>query len=369
MEKSKVFFTNLRTGFGNNLLDKLERLMKNAGIDTIDFEDKFVAIKMHFGEPGNLAFLRPNWAKTVADYVKAKGGKPFVTDCNTLYVGGRKNGLDHLESAQINGFSPLSTGCQIIIADGIKGQDDVAIAIKGGKELKKAYIGSAIAQSDVLISLAHFKGHEGTGFGGALKNVGMGSGSRRGKMAMHSSSKPKVERELCVGCGMCQKICAHSAPIIDEHKCHIDLERCVGCGRCLAICPKDAIVSGGDHSNEMLNIKMMEYAKAVVQDKPTFYINIAIDISPNCDCHSENDAPISPNIGLFASFDPVAIDTACADMVNKAPIIPNTMLSEVEHNAHDHFDDLHPTTDWKQGMEYAESIGLGSRDYELVIVK
>ncbi len=369
MEKNKVYFTNLRTGFGNNLLDKLKRLMKNAGFESLEMDGKFVAIKMHFGEPGNLAFLRPNWAKTVADYVKEQGGKPFLTDCNTLYVGGRKNGLDHLESAQINGFSPLSTGCQLIIADGIKGQDDETITIKGGRELKEAYIGSAIAQSDVLISLAHFKGHEGTGFGGALKNVGMGSGSRRGKMAMHSSSKPKVETALCVGCGMCQKICAHSAPIIENKKCHIDLDRCVGCGRCLAICPKDAIVSGGDHSNEMLNIKMMEYAKAVVQDKPTFYINIAIDISPNCDCHGENDAPISPNIGLFASFDPVAIDTACADMVNEAPIIPNTMLAEAEHKVHDHFDDLHPATDWKQGMEYAESLGLGFREYELVIVK
>ena len=369
MEKSKVYYTDLRTGFNNSLLNKLKRLTKKAGIENIDFTDKFVAIKMHFGEPGNLAFLRPNWAKTVADYVKELGGKPFLTDCNTLYVGGRKNGLDHLQSAQENGFSPLSTGCQLIIADGIKGQDDEEITIKGGKELSVAYIGKAIAESDVLISLAHFKGHEGTGFGGALKNVGMGSGSRRGKMVMHSSSKPVVEQSLCVGCGLCQKICAHGAPIITDNKCEIDNNRCVGCGRCIAICPKDAIHAGADHSNEMLNIKMMEYAKAVVQDKPTFYINIAIDISPNCDCHDENDAAITPNIGLFASFDPVAIDTACADMVNKAPIIPNTMLSEASHEDLDHFNDVHPATDWKQGMEYAQSLGLGNLDYDLIFVK
>lgn len=369
MEKSKVYYSDLRTQFGNNLLDKLKRLIIEAGIENIAFEDKYVAIKMHFGEPGNLAFLRPNWAKTVADYVKSKGGKPFLTDANTLYIGGRKNGLDHLDSANLNGFSPMSTGCQIIIADGIKGMDDEEVEIVGGKELKSAYIGKAIVESDVLISLAHFKGHEATGFGGALKNVGMGSGSRRGKMAMHHSGKPSVVTEQCIGCGLCYKICAHQAPIIKNKKCHIDTERCVGCGRCLAICPKDAIIPSSGHSNEILNIKMMEYAKAVVYNKPTFYINIAIDISPNCDCHDENDAPIAPNIGLFASFDPVAIDQACADMINKAAMIPNTMLFEAEHKHSDHFIDLHPDTNWKQGLEYAEEIGLGKRDYELIKIK
>jgi Uncharacterized Fe-S center protein len=368
-EKSKVYFTNLRTGFGTNLQKKLERLIKAAGIGSIDMDGKFVAIKMHFGEPGNLAFLRPNWAKTVADTVYELGGKPYLTDCNTLYVGGRKNALDHLQSAEENGFSPLSTGCQIIIADGLKGSDDEEIEIKGGKELKTAYIGKAIAESDVFISLAHFKGHESTGFGGALKNIGMGSGSRRGKMAMHSSSKPMVNSDLCIGCGICKKICAHDAQVIENGKCRIALAKCVGCGRCLAVCPKDAIEPGSSHSNEMLNIKMMEYAKAVVQDKPSFYINIAIDISPNCDCHDENDAAIVPNIGLFASFDPVAIDKASADAVNKAPIIANTMLDEAEHHVADHFDDLHPETDWKQGLEYASEIGLGSLDYELITIK
>lgn len=367
-EKSKVYFTDLRTGFNNTLLDKLNRLMKSAGIETIDFKDKYCAIKMHFGELGNLAFLRPNWAKCVADEVKSLGGKPFLTDCNTLYVGSRKNGLDHLDAAYQNGFSPLSTGCHVIIADGIKGNDEVEVPVDGNY-VKNAKIGRAIMDADVFISLAHFKGHEATGFGGALKNVGMGCGSRAGKMEQHSQGKPTVIQENCIGCGMCAKICAHQAPVIKDRKCTIDHNKCVGCGRCIAICPKDAVNADYGNGSEALNCRMMEYAKAVVQNRPAFYINIAIDISPNCDCHAENDLAIVPNVGLFASFDPVALDQACADAVNRMPIVPGSALDHAEHHHHDHIMDNHPDTNYKQGLEYAESIGLGSRDYELITVR
>ena len=365
---SDVYFSDLRTDFGNNLLDKLNRVMKEAGIENIDFKDHYAAIKLHFGEPGNLAFLRPNWAKCVADEVRKLGGKPFLTDCNTLYVGGRKNALDHLDSANLNGYSPLSTGCQILIADGLKGTDDVEVPVDG-KYVTAAKIGRAVMDADIFISLSHFKGHEATGFGGALKNIGMGCGSRRGKMEMHASGKPVVEHEKCIGCRKCAKICAHEGPVFENGKCHIDHDRCVGCGRCIAICPKDAIHEGTSSSNDLLNCKMMEYAKAVLQGRPSFHIAIAIDISPNCDCHSENDAPIVPNIGIFASFDPVALDQACADAVNSMPENPNTMLSTSKHELHDHFDDVHPDTNWKQGLEYAESIGLGTREYNLIKVK
>ena len=365
---SDVYFSDLRTDFGNNLLDKLNRVMKEAGIETIDFKDHYAAIKLHFGEPGNLAFLRPNWARCVADEVRKLGGKPFLTDCNTLYVGGRKNALDHLDSANLNGYSPLSTGCQILIADGLKGTDDVEVPVDG-KYVTAAKIGRAVMDADIFISLSHFKGHEATGFGGALKNIGMGCGSRRGKMEMHASGKPVVEQEKCIGCRKCAKICAHEGPVFENGKCHIDHDRCVGCGRCIAICPKDAIHEGTSSSNDLLNCKMMEYAKAVLQGRPSFHIAIAIDISPNCDCHSENDAPIVPNIGIFASFDPVALDQACADAVNSMPENPNTMLSISKHELHDHFDDVHPDTNWKQGLEYAESIGLGTREYNLIKVK
>lgn len=369
MEKSKVYYSDLRTGFGNSLLDKLTRLMIAAGIETIDFEDKYVAIKMHFGEPGNLAYLRPNYAKCVADEVKKLGGRPFLTDCNTLYVGGRKNALDHLDSAAGNGFNPISTGCQIIIADGLKGSDDVEVEVKGGNYVKRAKIGRAIMDADVIISLSHFKGHEATGFGGALKNLGMGCGSRAGKMDMHSEGKPYVKEDLCVHCGLCAKICAHDAPDLSGKKCRINHDKCVGCGRCIAICPKDAICPGEDNSNDLLNCKIAEYTKAVVDGRPAFHISIAIDISPNCDCHSENDAPITGDVGMFASFDPVALDQACADAVNKMPANPSTMLEDMPHTHGDHFVDLHPTTNWRQGLEYAESIGLGTRDYELIKIK
>ncbi len=365
---SDVYFSDLRTEFGNNLLDKLTRVMRSAGIGNIDFRDHYAAIKLHFGEPGNLAFLRPNWAKCVADEVKRLGGKPFLTDANTLYVGGRKNALDHLDSANLNGFSPLSTGCQIIIADGLKGTDDVEVPVDG-RYVRNAKIGRAIMDADILISLSHFKGHEATGFGGALKNIGMGSGSRRGKMEMHSEGKPVVDTARCIGCRRCERICAHSAPQIRDGICHIDHDRCVGCGRCLAICPKDAISEGTSNSNEILNMKMMEYAKATINGRPAFHIAIAVDISPNCDCHNENDSPIVPNIGIFASFDPVALDQACADAVNAMPVNPSTMLSDSEHTHNDHFDDIHPDTNWKQGLEYAESIGLGERKYNLINVR
>lgn len=369
MEKSKVYYTSMRTGFDNGLLDKLKRLIKKTGIENIDFDGKYTAIKMHFGEPGNLAFLRPNYAKVVADTVKELGGKPFLTDCNTLYVGGRKNALDHIESAYVNGFSPLSTGCHIIIGDGLKGTDEVYVPVEGGEYVKEAKIGRAIMDADVFISLAHFKGHEATGFGGTLKNIGMGCGSRAGKMEMHSAGKPHVEEELCIGCHRCEKICAHDAPQFKDKKASIDHNKCVGCGRCIGVCPKDAIVAASDESNDILNCKIAEYTKAVVDGRPAFYINLVIDVSPYCDCHAENDAAIVPDVGFFASFDPVALDIACADAVNAQPVISNTCLSEADHEGHDHFGAMFPTTDWRTCIEHAKKIGLGTDEYELVVVK
>ena len=276
--QSKVYYTDMRASFRENLQQKLTRLMKTAGMGDIDFDKKFVAIKMHFGEPGNLAFLRPNWAKTVADFIKERGGRPFLTDCNTLYVGGRKDGLVHLETAEMNGFSPLSTGCQVIIADGIKGLDDVNVPVNGGEYVSEAKIGRAIMDADIVVSLTHFKGHESTGFGGTLKNLGMGCGSRAGKMEQHKSGKPHVEENKCVGCGMCTKICAHDAISVTDRKSHIDHNKCVGCGRCIAVCPRDAIENDNDNSNLLLNRKIAEYSKAVVDGRPNFHISKYIGI-------------------------------------------------------------------------------------------
>lgn len=368
MEKSKVFFTDMHATINENLQQKLTRLIKTAGIKQIDFEKKFAAIKIHFGEPGNLSYLRPNFAKTVVDIVKEMGGKPFLTDCNTLYVGGRKNALDHLDSAYLNGFSPFSTGCHVLIADGLKGTDEVLVPVEGGKYVKEAKIGQAIMDADIVISLNHFKGHELTGFGGALKNVGMGCGSRAGKMEMHSSGKPQVFHEQCVGCGMCTKICAHSAITLSERKATIDHAKCVGCGRCIGVCPTDAVQAAWGESNEILNKKIAEYTWAVLHGRPHFHISLVIDVSPFCDCHAENDIPIVPNIGMFASFDPVALDQACVDAVNSQPVMAGSLLDKCTREHHDHFTDVSPSTDWKVAIDYAEKMGLGSKEYELVTI-
>ncbi len=349
-----------------NLLKKLERLMKKAGFESIDFKDKFVAVKLHFGEPGNLAFLRPNYARTVCDYVKRLGGRPFVTDCNTLYVGGRKNALDHLDSAYANGYNPFATGVHTIIADGIKGLDERLVPVEGGEYVKEAKIGSAIMDADIVISLSHFKGHEMAGFGGAIKNIGMGSGSRAGKMEMHSAGKPHVVTRLCIGCGKCRKICAHDAPVIKDGKASIDHLKCVGCGRCIGVCPKDAVQPPFDEANDVMNRKMAEYTKAVLHGRPSFHISLAIDVSPFCDCHAENDIPIVPDVGMFASFDPVAIDKACADAVNAQPAVAGSILEKHGHSHGDHFADVSPDTNWMSALEHAQKLGLGTIEYELV---
>jgi len=370
MPTSQVYFTTFKATLRENLLQKLHRLMKRAGFEQIDFTDKYAAIKMHFGEYGNLAFLRPNYAKVVADYVKELGGKPFLTDCNTLYVGSRKNALDHLDTAYANGFSPLQTGCHVIIADGLKGTDEALVPVNGDY-VKEARIGQAIMDADILISLTHFKGHETTGFGGALKNIGMGSGSRAGKMEQHCEGKPEVNAEKCIGCGACLRICAHDAPSITHGKAFIAHEKCVGCGRCLAVCPKDAIEADFGASVPMLNRKMAEYCLAVCQGRPCFHISLVCDVSPNCDCHAENDIPIIPDVGMLAAFDPVALDVACADLCNAMPVVTGSVLSDNlrkgrGHAGYDHFQMTHPDTEWRSCIEHAVKIGLGNSDYELI---
>ena len=374
MEKSKVYFTDFRTHVGVSLTEKLQRLIKKAGITDIDMDGKFVAIKMHFGELGNLSYLRPNYAKAVADVVKECGGKPFLTDCNTLYPGSRKNALEHLDCANINGFNTITTGCQIIIGDGLRGTDDITVPVRNGKYCKEAYIGRAVMDADIFISLTHFKGHESTGFGGAIKNIGMGCGSRAGKMQQHNSGKPIVHDDLCRGCRRCAKECGSDAITYENGKAVINQDICKGCGRCIGACAFDAIENQNWDANEILGRKMAEYSQAVCVGRPTFHISLVRDISPNCDCHGENDAPILPDVGIFASFDPVALDQACVDACLHATPMPNSQLSDNLadphwHHHHDNFLDSNPNVRWKETLEHAEKIGLGTREYELIQMK
>ena len=376
MEKSKVYYTDFRAKLGEGLPLKLQRLIRTAGIDQIDMEGKFVAIKMHFGELGNLGFLRPNYARAVADVVKSLGGKPFLTDCNSLYPGSRKNALEHLYCAWENGFTPMTVGCPILIGDGLKGTDDVEVPVEGGEYVKAAKIGRAVMDADIFISLSHFKGHEMTGFGGAIKNIGMGCGSRAGKKEQHSNGKPVINADACRGCKRCLHECANNGLHFDEatRKMQVVTENCVGCGRCVGACNFDAIAFANDAATKELNCRMAEYTKAVIDGRPGFHISLVMDISPNCDCHAENDAPILPDIGMFCSFDPLALDQACVDACLRQQPLPGSQLYDNMHKEgfcdhHDHFENSTPESEYKTCLAHAEKIGIGSREYELIEMK
>ena len=379
METSKVFFTDLRTTPGNDLLTKLERLIRRAGIGDIDFNGKFTAIKIHFGEPGNLAYIRPNYAARVVDVVRSLGGKPFLTDSNTLYSGGRSNAVDHINAANENGFNRIGAHADVIIADGLKGTDYKEVPC-GGSYCPSPKIGAAIADADVVISMNHFKGHEQSGFGGALKNLGMGSACVGGKLELHSSSQPVIDLERCIGGKVCERYCRHEAVKVVDRKAVIDYGKCVGCGQCVAVCQHSGAVVKDYDTSEVLNCKIAEYAQAVVNGKPSFHISFIMNVSPNCDCWNHNDAAIVPDLGIAASFDPVALDCACADLVMAAPSLHGNTISDKDeahghdcscshhHRGEDKFRIVHPDTNWQAGVEHGEKIGLGRRAYELIKV-
>lgn len=367
MEKSKVYFTNMRTKPGLNMLDKLEKLIYTAGMNKIDFKDKFVAIKIHFGEPGNLSYIKPNYVKRLVSVIKKLGGIPFLTDSNTLYTGKRSNAVDHINTAFENGFYPLAVDCPVIIADGLKGTEYREIELNLDR-CKTAKIGTAIAEADIVISLNHFKGHDMTGFGGALKNLGMGSGSRGGKLEMHSASKPKINKENCVSCKMCAKSCAQNAVIFDENKkADIEYDKCVGCGQCVAVCRFNAASVVWNEAADTANEKIAEYAYAVIKDKPSFHVNFIMNVSPNCDCWEHNDAAIIPDLGICASFNPVALDFASVNMVNEASVNCLSVLGDESFKqGEDKFTHIYQDTKWEAGISHGEKIGLGSREYDLI---
>ncbi|MDR2473852.1 MAG: DUF362 domain-containing protein [Tannerella sp.] len=371
MSLSKVYFANLRTTPNSNLIDKMERLVRKTGFLNNDLMKKYVALKIHFGEPGNMAYLRPQYAARMARLLRDAGAKPFLTDSNTLYSGGRSNAVDHIRSASDNGYNLLSAHCPVIIADGLKGTDMREMPVEGGKYCTTAKIGAAVADADAIVSLNHFKGHEQTGFGGALKNIGMGAASVAGKLELHSSSKPKIDTDECTGCGICIKHCAHDAIWLGaDGKAVIDYDCCTGCGQCVALCQYDGAILDKWDTSANLCCKIVDYTKAVLQDKPSLHVNFIMNVSPECDCWNHNDAALVPDIGIAASLDPVALDHACADLVTAAPALPYNRLEDTLHGStgerQDKFHLIHPHTDWKTGLEYAAEIGLGMMEYELI---
>jgi uncharacterized protein len=364
---SKVYYIDFHTSSRQNILDKLKMLLTKAGMMEIEYSKKIVALKIHFGEPGNLAYLRPNFVSVISNLIKEKGGIPFLTDTNTLYKGKRSNAVDHLQSAVENGFSPITTGCNVIIADGLKGTEYKEIEINL-KHCKTAKIASAIASADIIITINHFKCHDIAGFGGALKNLGMGSGSVGGKLEMHSDSQPFIQRDNCTGCGDCVDNCAFDAIHLDkENIAEIDYDKCSGCGQCIAVCQFDA--SQAQFNSVNMQEKMMEYAYAAGMGKKVYHINFVLDVSPNCDCWNFNDIPIVQDIGILSSFDPVALDMACVDLVNKSPVILNSKIGKIENQVQDKFRTVFPDIDWQIGLNYAEKIGLGTKKYEIIQVK
>jgi uncharacterized Fe-S center protein len=367
MLPSKVYFSDLRACTKENLFSKLLRLMDRVGLEEIAKPRSYVAIKLHFGEKGNTGFIRPIFVRRIVDRVKELGALPFLTDTNTLYTGLRSNSVAHIETATENGFAYCVVNAPIIIADGVRGTSYASVKISQ-EMIKTAYLGKEVVESDALISVAHFTGHELSGFAGAIKNLGMGCASRRGKLEQHSDLSPKVKKKKCVGCGECVPRCAQNAISLMEEKATIDPDKCIGCGECILICSEGAIKVRWSKDIAAFQKKMAEYAFAVMQSKrrKALFLNFLTNISPACDCHDYSDAPIVHDIGIVASSDPVAIDQASVDLVNQQASAEGSYLTSIREPSNDKFISMYPKIDWSIQLTHAEKIGLGRRDYELV---
>ncbi len=363
----EVFFINLRSKGRKSIPDKIKRLLKKSGLGRIVQSGDLVAIKLHFGERGNTAFIRPIFISPVVDAIKKAGGKPFLTDTNTLYLGSRSDAVSHTETAIKNGFSYATVGAPIVIADGIKGGSQVEVELDL-EYVKTAKIAHSIYFSDAMVVVTHFKAHELSGFGGAIKNLGMGCASREGKFFQHCDLSPTVNEKRCTGCGNCTKWCTYGAIVVENKKARIKEDVCVGCGECIVSCPRGAIKIRWSKDIETFQKKMAEYALGAVKNKKgkVLYVTFITDVSPACDCYPFSDAPIVPNIGILASTDPVAIDQAAYDLVKNAPGLPGSALKSALSPGDDKFRDIYPEVDPEIQLKHAEAIGLGTRDYKLI---
>lgn len=358
MQQSKVFFISVNDGENlSQINNKLAKLIASFKPFQKIKKDNLTACKLHFGEEENAGFVKPGFVKTIVGEIKKQNSRVFLTDTNALYKGSRTNTIDHLGLAYRHGFTPDKVNAPVIIADGVKNDEDQEVKVNGDL-IKTAYIATAISKADTIVAISHFKGHIMTGFGGAIKNLGMGCASRRGKLVQHGGIAPVIWEQKCVACGACIENCPVEAIKYVDKKAKINPKICIGCASCIAICPVGAIDVAWDKGADTIQQKIVEYAKATISGKEDsqIYFNFAIKITKECDCLAKDDPKICPDIGIFASFDPVAIDQACVDKVNGI-------------NGRDIFREQHPERDWHKQLEHAENIGLGNRVYELEEVK
>jgi len=350
---STVWFADLSAPPGRSLIDKTGELLRAAGLSGRIGPGDLTAVKLHFGEKGNVSFVRPVFVRKVVEEIAAAGGKPFLTDTNTLYVGGRSNSVDHLRTAIAHGFAFAVVGAPLVIADGIRGESSVSVPVEG-KIFPEVAIGAEIVNADAIVAVTHFKGHELSGFGGTIKNLGMGCAARSGKLAQHSTVSPVVDPANCTGCGTCIAHCPSGAIGIFSQTALIDPRTCIGCADCIVVCPEGTVMVDWNEAAPMVQKKMVEHAAGALRGKKesSLFLSFVMQISPYCDCYGNNDRPIAPDVGILASADPVALDQACADLVIRAA-------------GRDPFRETHPEIDWTIQLSYAEELGLGTREYLL----
>lgn len=341
-----------------SMLEKLELLLEKSSIDV--GKDDLVAIKTHMGQRGLTTNLRPQYLRTIVDFFKEKQANPFITDTTTLYPGGRANAIEYYYTAMLNGFTSETMNCPIIIADGVMGNNVKTIKI----ENKEYEFAGEIMDADLIISASHFKGHPNAGFGGSIKNIGMGCAGKKGKMFMHASTKPKVNENKCTSCGLCIKWCKFRAITFVQKKAFINNEKCVSCGACYSVCPENAI-SYEFASQEHLQKTIAEYTYALCKEKKYHCINFLIDITHHCDCFSFSDIPIISDIGILSSKDVVAIDKASLDLVNKAIGIKGSVADKRNALEGDKFGKIWNIEDITIQLKRASELGLGSLEYEI----
>ncbi len=365
---SKVYFWNLRASHKYPYEIKIKRLVKETGFLKFISRGDLVALKIHFGEKGTTSFISPIYLQPIVDLLKKTGAKPFLTDTNTLYIGERGEAVSHLMLSAKHGFLPSITGAPVIIGDGLKSTHEQIVEAKGN-HFTQFYLAKDILESDALINIAHFKGHELTGFGGAIKNIGMGCATRQGKMQQHCGLGPRIKRDRCVGCGRCIQYCKVEALFLDkENKIMVDHEKCVGCAMCLLVCRNKALEVNWKVDVKIFLERLAEYCNAFVAayNKPILHINFIIHVSPTCDCVGYSDAPLCPDIGVLASFDPVALDKASLDLVNNAPVVNYGQYKQNPYPGQDKFKAVHGHTQGEHCLEYAQALGLGEMKYQLI---